>query len=127
MIYQADVRGENYATVLESEAARAQNEPEREASWLYARDLVDGVSDHKQEIDELIETFAQDWSLDRMPAVDRALLRMASWEILFNDQVDAPVAISEAVELAQEYSTEESARFVNGVLGRIAEYSRAAE
>ena len=62
-----------------------------------------------------------------MPAVDRALLRLACWEILFNDTIDAPVAISEAVELAQEYSTEESARFINGVLGRVADYKQSSE
>lgn len=127
MLYQADLRGLPYADVIAAEAARAVAEPDREASWLYAREAVDGVTDHASEIDELIETFALDWSLGRMPAVDRALLRLATWEILFNDQIDAPVAINEAVELAKEYSTDESARFVNGVLGKIADYKSASE
>lgn len=126
MLYQADLRGIPFTEIIEAEAIRAAAEPDREASWMYAREVVDGVADHATEIDELIETFAVDWSLARMPAVDRALLRLACWEILFNDTIDAPVAISEAVELAQEYSTEESARFINGVLGRVADYKQSS-
>lgn len=127
MLYQADLREIPFSEIIETEALRAAAEPDREASWMYAREVVDGVADHATEIDELIETFAVDWSLARMPAVDRALLRLACWEILFNDTIDAPVAISEAVELAQEYSTEESARFINGVLGRVADYKQSSE
>lgn len=126
MLYQADLREIPFSEIIETEALRAAAEPDREASWMYAREVVDGVADHATEIDELIETFAVDWSLARMPAVDRALLRLACWEILFNDTIDAPVAISEAVELAQEYSTEESARFINGVLGRVADYKQSS-
>lgn len=126
MLYQADLREIPFSEIIETEALRAAAEPEREASWMYAREVVDGVADHATEIDELIETFAVDWSLARMPAVDRALLRLACWEILFNDSIDAPVAISEAVELAQEYSTDESARFINGVLGRVADYKQSS-
>jgi N utilization substance protein B len=127
MLYQADLREIPFSEIIETEALRAAAEPDREASWMYAREVVDGVADHATEIDELIETFSVDWSLARMPAVDRALLRLACWEILFNDTIDAPVAISEAVELAQEYSTEESARFINGVLGRVADYKQSSE
>lgn len=126
MLYQADLREIPFSEIIETEALRAAAEPDREASWMYAREVVDGVADHATEIDELIETFAVDWSLARMPAVDRALLRLACWEILFNDTIDAPVAISEAVELAQEYSTDESARFINGVLGRVADYKQSS-
>lgn len=126
MLYQADLREIPFSEIIETEALRAAAEPDREASWMYAREVVDGVADHATEIDELIETFAVDWSLARMPAVDRALLRLACWEILFNDSIDAPVAISEAVELAQEYSTDESARFINGVLGRVADYKQSS-
>lgn len=126
MLYQADLREIPFSEIIETEALRAAAEPDREASWMYAREVVDGVADHATEIDELIETFAVDWSLARMPAVDRALLRLACWEILFNDTIDAPVAISEAVELAQEYSTDESARFINGVLGRVADYKQTS-
>ena len=126
VLYQADLREIPFSEIIETEALRAAAEPDREASWMYAREVVDGVADHATEIDELIETFAVDWALARMPAVDRALLRLACWEILFNDTIDAPVAISEAVELAQEYSTDESARFINGVLGRVADYKQTS-
>jgi N utilization substance protein B len=109
ILFQADVRGDDVATTLASEAKRAASEPAREASWLYAREIVDGVIDNRDEIDEQITTFAKDWSLARMPAVDRALLRMAVWEILYNDEVPTAVAIDEAVELAKEFSTDDSA------------------
>ena len=123
ILFQSDVRGEQVATILAAEAKRAANEPAREASWLYAREIVDGVIDNGDEIDELITTSAKDWSLARMPAVDRALLRIGAWEILFNDDVPTAVAIDEAVELAKEFSTEESGAFVHGVLARIARTS----
>ncbi len=121
MLFQADLRGEPIAEVVRAEAGRAAGEPDRAASWLYAREIVDGVTDHRDEIDELIMSYAQGWTLDRMPNVDRSLLRIASWEILYNDEVPTAVAIDEAVDLAKEFSTDDSGRFVNGVLGRIAE------
>jgi len=123
ILFQADVRGDEIATILAAEAKRAANEPARQASWLYAREIVDGVIDNREAIDEQITTFAKDWSLARMPAVDRALLRMGTWEILFNDEVPAAVAIDEAVELAKEFSTDGSPAFVHGVLARIARSS----
>ncbi len=109
--------------MLATEAKRAANEPAREASWLYARDIVDGVIDNRDAIDEQITTFSKDWSLERMPAVDRALLRIGTWEILYNDEVPTAVAIDEAVELAKEFSTDDSGSFVHGVLARIARSS----
>jgi len=120
ILFQSDVRGEDLPVMLAAEARRAAGEPAREASWLYAREIVDGVIDNRDAIDEQITTFAKDWSLQRMPAVDRAVLRIGTWEILFNDEVPAAVAIDEAVELAKEFSTDESGAFVHGVLGRIA-------
>jgi len=125
MLFQADVRDESIAVIVNSEAKRAAAEPERAASWLYAREIVDGVTDHRDEIDELIMSYAQGWTLDRMPHVDLALLRLASWEILYNAEVPTAVAIDEAVELAKEYSTDDSGRFVNGVLGKIADHAEA--
>ncbi|WP_336659505.1 transcription antitermination factor NusB [Leucobacter sp. USHLN153] len=125
MLYQADLRGESMAAIVNAEAKRAASEPDRAASWLYAREIVDGVTDHRDRIDELIVSYAQGWTLDRMPHVDRALLRLAAWEILFNEEVPAAVAIDEAVELAKEYSTDDSGRFVNGVLGKIADHAAA--
>lgn len=125
MLFQADVRGESIVRIVNAEAQRAAGEPDREASWLYAREIVDGVTDHRDQIDELIMSYAQGWTLERMPNVDRALLRLTTWEILFNDEVPTAVAIDEAVELAKEYSTDDSGRFVNGVLGRIADHAQA--
>jgi N utilization substance protein B len=123
ILFQADVRGEDLPAILAAEAKRAANEPAREASWLYAREIVDGVIDNRDAIDEQITTFAKDWSLARMPAVDRAVLRIGVWEILYNDEVPAAVAIDEAVELAKEFSTDDSGAFVHGVLARIARSS----
>jgi len=119
ILFQSDIRGDDLAITLATEAQRAANEPAREASWLYAREIVDGVIDNRDEIDEQITTYAKDWSLARMPAVDRALLRMAVWEILYNDEVPTAVAIDEAVELAKEFSTDDSGSFVHGVLARV--------
>ena len=123
ILFQADVRGDDVATILAAEAKRAASEPAREASWLYAREIVDGVIDNRDAIDEQITTFSKDWSLTRMPAVDRAVLRLAAWEILYNDAVPTAVAIDEAVELAKEFSTDDSPSFVHGVLARIARSS----
>lgn len=119
MLYQADIRQVSLMDVLASESERAAGEPDRQASWSYARDIVDGVIEAQSEVDAQIEAAAKDWSLARMPAIDRALLRIAAWEILYAEDVDAAVAVNEAVELAKEYSTDDSARFINGVLGGI--------
>ena len=86
----------------------------------YAVDIVEGVAEHRDRIDEALTTYAQGWTLDRMPAVDLAILRVGAWEILHNDELDDPVAIDEAVELARSLSTDDSPAFVNGLLGRIA-------
>lgn len=85
----------------------------------YTEELVDGVMAHKDRIDELISTYAEGWSLDRMPAVDRNLLRIAVYELLYEVDVPTTVAIDEAVTLAKDLSTDDSPSFINGVLGRI--------
>ncbi len=123
ILFSADVRGDEIAVALAAEAARAVAEPAREGSWLYAREIVDGVIDHRDEIDEQITTHSREWKLARMPAVDRAVLRIGTWEILFNPGVPTAVAIDEAVELAKSLSTDESGAFVHGVLARIARAS----
>ena len=119
ILFQADVRGDEPGVILAAEAQRAASEPAREASWLYAREIVDGVIDHHEEIDELIATHSKDWKIERMPAVDRALLRMGVWELLHTDEVPTAVVIDEAVELAKEFSTDDSGSFVHGVLARV--------
>ena len=126
ILYSADVRQITVAEALSAEAGRAAGEPGRHASWLYARDIVDGVQDHRDEIDELIETYSQGWTLARMPAVDRALLRIGIWEIMYNDEVPDGVAISEAVEAATVLSTEDSSSFINGLLAKIAQVKPTA-
>ena len=120
VLYGADVRGESINEALGAESIRALDDPKRASSWDYARQIVVGITEHGDEIDELIETYSQGWTLARMPAIDRALLRIGLWEILYNDEVPDAVAISEAVESATVLSTEDSAGFVNGLLGRIA-------
>lgn len=120
LLYGADVRGLELAEAIATEAARAQGNPQRASSWPYAREIAQGVADHADEIDELIETYAQGWTIKRMPAVDRAIVRMGTWEIVFNPEVPDPVAIAEAVGFATELSTEESSGFVNGLLAKIA-------
>jgi N utilization substance protein B len=87
----------------------------------YARALVRGVQAHQADIDELIVAYADRWALRRMPVIDRNLLRMALFELLWGDDVPVAVVINEAVELAKSLSTDDSGRFVNGLLGRIAE------
>jgi N utilization substance protein B len=86
----------------------------------YAVLLVTGVDEHRDSVDELISRVAKGWTLDRMPAIDRALLRLATFELLHHPDVPVGVVISEAVELASEFSTDDSSRFVNGVLSAIA-------
>ncbi|WP_411700272.1 transcription antitermination factor NusB [Conyzicola sp.] len=121
LLYGADVREESINTALAAEQARADADPKRGSSWPYAREIVVGITEHGDEIDELIETYAQGWTINRMPAVDRAIVRIGIWELLFNEQIPDGVAISEAVEAAAVLSTEDSAGFINGLLGRIAQ------
>jgi len=121
VLFSADVRGDSQADALAAEQQRALARPERASSWPYAREIVQGVIDHAAEIDAEIAERAPAWPIERMPAVDRAILRIAVWEIRHNPEVPAPVAIDEAVELAKELSTDDSPRFVNGVLHAIAE------
>ncbi|HEX6936982.1 MAG TPA: transcription antitermination factor NusB, partial [Actinomycetes bacterium] len=87
----------------------------------YTVSLVEGVVANQERIDELLTTYSQDWSLDRMPAVDRAILRLATFELLWRDDVPDAVVIDEAVTMARTLSTDESPRFVNGLLGRLLE------
>jgi N utilization substance protein B len=120
LLYGADLREISLNAALAAEAARDLAEPKRSSSWQYARQIVEGIAEHGDEIDELIETYAQGWTINRMPVIDRAIVRIGMWEILFNDEVPDGVAIAEAVEAAQTLSTADSAGFVNGLLGRIA-------
>lgn len=121
VLYQADLRGLEPTQVLADTLARMG--AERPEHMAYAADLVDGVSANASRIDETISSYAEGWTLDRMPVVDRNLGRIAVYEILYRDDVDSAVAISEAVALAEELSTSDSPRFLNGLLDRIAHYA----
>lgn len=120
VLYSAEQRGISLADALAEESARAEAQPQRAGSWAYAREIIAGVAEHAEAIDELIETYAQGWTIKRMPAIDRALVRIGIWELVHNPQVPPAVAIAEAVEAARVYSTDDSAGFINGLLGRIA-------
>jgi N utilization substance protein B len=85
----------------------------------YTLEIVEGVVSHQSEIDEFLETYSQGWTLERMPSVDRIILRVGTWELLYNDDVPDGVAVSEAVALAKTLSTDESPSFINGLLGRL--------
>lgn len=114
LLYQADVTAQEPITAIAAWRAAG------EALDPFALELVDGVTAHAADIDALLGSAAVDWSVDRMPALDRTILRVAILELRFRDDVPAAVAIDEAVGAAKELSTDDSARFVNGVLGRIA-------
>ncbi len=121
VLYEADLRGESITKVLAETIARMEGP--RPGYLDYAIELVEGVVAHLDRIDELIASYAEGWTLQRMPAVDRNLARIAVFELLYQDDIDSLVAISEAVELAGQISTDDSPRFLGGVLGRIAEYA----
>jgi N utilization substance protein B len=87
----------------------------------YTVQILSGVQSRQAEIDEFISTYSQGWPLERMPSVDRMILRVGAWELLFNEEVPDAVAVSEAVELAKMLSTDDSPAFVNGLLGRLQE------
>jgi transcription antitermination protein NusB len=114
VLYEADLRGIDPVTTVADRLAQA-DPPVPE----YTVELVEGVTARRARIDELIATYSEGWTLERMPPVDRNLLRVAIYELLWNDDVPDAVAISEAVELAKDLSTDESPRFVNGLLGRL--------
>lgn len=119
VLFDADVRGRSIADALVDASKRADAEPQRASSWEYAVRIVRGVEEHRAEIDELIETYAQGWTINRMPALDRAIVRIGVWELLHNPEIPPVVAIAEAVEAATVLSTDDSAGFVNGLLARI--------
>jgi transcription antitermination protein NusB len=118
-IFAADMRKQNPIALLEATAEGQLDRQNQEEIVGYAKQIVGGITELHADIDERIASFSHKWSIDRMPAVDRAVLRVAVWEILFNEEVPDQVAISEAVNLATEYSTEESGVFVNGLLSAI--------
>lgn len=118
LLFEAEQRSVNAAELLGERVAAPVTATPVPA---YTRELVSGVVAQWATINDLLLTYSQGWALERMPAVDRAILRLATWEILCSDEVPDEVAIAEAVGLATDLSTDESPRFVNGLLARIAE------
>jgi N utilization substance protein B len=116
LMYAAEVRGRSVVEELDEVAAhRTVGDPVNP----YTEQLVRGVDAHASRIDEVIASYAQGWTLERMPAVDRNVLRLGAYELLYVDEVPDAVAISEALNLVRDLSTDESPGFVNGVLGQI--------
>ncbi|WGL50448.1 transcription antitermination factor NusB [Nocardioides sp. BP30] len=113
LLFAAEARGASASDLLAEQVAEGElNNP-------YTATLVEGVVARQATIDEIIGRYAQGWTLDRMPAVDRNVLRLGAWELLFADDVPEHVALSEAIELVRDLSTDESPTYVNGVLGAI--------
>ncbi|MBK8869013.1 MAG: transcription antitermination factor NusB [Dermatophilaceae bacterium] len=118
ILFEADQRGVNVqGLLLERLAKPVTQSPLAD----YTVTLVEGVVRQWAEINELLTTYSQGWAIERMPAVDRAILRIGTWEVVYSDEVPEAVAISEAVALAKALSTDDSPTFVNGLLGRLAE------
>ena len=119
LLFEAEARGLTAAEVAEARNALAQSQTDVSPLNPYTVTVARGVTDHTAHIDDLISAHLQGWTLDRLPAVDRAILRVAVWELLHADDVPEPVAVDEAVELAKQLSTDDSPGFVNGVLGQV--------
>ncbi|GAA1143732.1 transcription antitermination factor NusB [Nocardioides aquiterrae] len=114
VLYASELRGESPVDALERAVAEGEG-PTNE----YTTVLVRGVEEHRARIDEVLASYSEGWTLERMPAVDRNVLRLGVWELLWSGDVPDAVAVSEAMALVQELSTDESPHFVNGVLGAI--------
>jgi len=116
ILFESEQRGVDTLELLRDRIAQPVTEAPLPG---YSAVIVEGVIAHRERIDELLETYSNDWTVDRMPAVDRALLRVGVWEVLYNDDVPDEVALDEATSLAADLSTDDSPTFINGLLGRI--------
>lgn len=119
-LFAAELRKQDALTLLRETAESVETHQNQDAIFDYAETLVSGYQAHAAEIDAELTSLSDGWTIERMPAVDRTLLRLGAWEILHNQEVPAEVAISEAVSLAGELSTDDSPKFINGVLARLA-------
>ena len=119
LLFEAEARGLTPAAVADARNELAHTMPDVAPLNAYTVTVARGVTLHAAHIDDLISAHLQGWTLERLPAVDRAILRVAVWELLHADDVPEPVAVDEAVELAKRLSTDESPGFVNGVLGQV--------
>lgn len=119
LLFEAEARGLTAADIADGRNAIAEGDPEVSTLNPYTVTVARGVTEHAAHVDDLISAHLQGWTLERLPAVDRAILRVAVWELLHADDVPEPVAVDEAVELAKSLSTDDSPGFVNGVLGQV--------
>ncbi|MBO8199906.1 transcription antitermination factor NusB [Streptomyces smyrnaeus] len=121
ILFEADQRGADVRTVLADWLRLARTDTRQPPVSEYTMTLVEGYAGNAARIDELLSTYAVGWTLDRMPDVDRSILRLGVYELLWVDDVPDAVVIDEAVQLAKEFSTDESPGFINGLLGRLKE------
>ncbi len=119
LLFEAEARNLSPAEIVDVRTELAATQPDVAALHPYTAAAARGVGEQAAHIDDLISSHLQGWTLDRLPAVDRAILRVAVWELLYADDVPEPVAVDEAVQLAKELSTDESPAFINGVLGQV--------
>ncbi len=119
ILFESDIRGSVALGILVSRDV-VEEGPDARPIREYTREIISGVSEHRRKIDELIATYAQGWDMDRLPAVDRSILRIGIYEIIWASELPDAVAIDEALTLAKELSTDESAGYIHGVLGKIA-------
>lgn len=119
-LYAAGVRQDDALLLLRETAVEVEDRQNQDAIFDYAEMLLTGYFANASQIDNELKMLADGWTLERMPNVDRAILRLGAWEIIHNTEVPNEVAISEAVALASEYSTDDSPKFINGVLARLA-------
>ena len=118
LLYESDIRGSSAADLLVLRDVPDES-PDARPIRDFTKALIGGITENRRKIDELIATYAQGWDMDRLPAVDRNILRLAIYEIIWSDDVEDAVAIDEALNLARDLSTDESAGYIHGVLGRI--------
>jgi N utilization substance protein B len=121
ILFEADQRGAEVAQVMADWIRLARADERQPPVSEYTMQLVEGYAQHADRIDELLSAYAVDWPLDRMPVVDRNILRLSSYELIWEDDTPDAVALDEAVQLAKEFSTDDSPAFVNGLLGRLKE------
>ena len=119
LLYESDIRGSDALQTLELRDF-PDDGPDARPIREYTRDLISGVGENRRKIDELIMTYAQGWDMDRLPAVDRNILRIGIFEILWSTSVSTSVSIDEALNLAKELSSDDSSKYIHGVLARIA-------
>jgi N utilization substance protein B len=118
LLYEADIRGGSALEFLQSRDV-IEDGPDARPIREFTKELIGGIAENSRKIDELITIYAQGWDMDRLPAVDRNILRLAIYEIVWSTELADGIAIDEALTLAKELSTDESAGYIHGVLGKI--------